>query len=101
MPAHPFDILRKQPGRQPHRVTVITVNHHINHTPPGYDPKITLATLATLATLPSLPPLARLPPRLAALEGLPEHYEVVPNDLDAVRAKVRALIAELKDKADA
>ena len=34
-----------------------------------------------------------LPPRLAALEGLPEHYEVVPNDLDAVRARVRALTA--------
>jgi threonine synthase len=32
-----------------------------------------------------------LPPRLAALAGMPEHYEVVPNDLEAVKAKVRAL----------
>jgi threonine synthase len=32
-----------------------------------------------------------LPPRLAALAGMPEHYEVVPNDLDAVRDRVRAL----------
>ena len=32
-----------------------------------------------------------LPPRLAALHGMDEHYEVVPNDLDAVRAKVREL----------
>ena len=32
-----------------------------------------------------------LPPRLAALAGLPERYEVVPNDLDAVRDRVRAL----------
>jgi threonine synthase len=32
-----------------------------------------------------------LPPRLAALAGAPEHYEVVPNDLDAVRDRVRAL----------
>jgi threonine synthase len=34
-----------------------------------------------------------LPPRLAALAGLPEHYEVVPNDLDAVKAKVREMTA--------
>jgi threonine synthase len=32
-----------------------------------------------------------LPPRLAGLVGLEEHVETVPNDLDAVRAKVRAL----------
>jgi threonine synthase len=32
-----------------------------------------------------------LPPRLAALDGLPEHYEVVPNDLEAVKSKVREL----------
>jgi threonine synthase len=32
-----------------------------------------------------------LPPRLADLSGLPEHYEVVPNDLAAVKAKVREL----------
>ena len=32
-----------------------------------------------------------LPPGLAALSGMAERYEVVPNDLDAVRARVRAL----------
>jgi threonine synthase len=32
-----------------------------------------------------------VPPRLAALADLPERYEVVPNDLDAVRAVVRGL----------
>ncbi|MET1041823.1 MAG: threonine synthase [Acidimicrobiales bacterium] len=32
-----------------------------------------------------------LPPRLAALSGMAERYEVVPNDLVAVRARVRAL----------
>ncbi len=32
-----------------------------------------------------------LPTRLAALAGRPEHYEVVPNDLDVVRDRVRAL----------
>jgi threonine synthase len=32
-----------------------------------------------------------LPPRLASLAGRPEHYEVVPNDLEAVKAKVRDL----------
>jgi threonine synthase len=32
-----------------------------------------------------------VPPRLAALTDRPERYEVVPNDLDAVRAVVRGL----------
>ena len=32
-----------------------------------------------------------LPPRLADLSGMPERYEVVPNDLDVVRARVREL----------
>ncbi|MET0884403.1 MAG: threonine synthase, partial [Acidimicrobiales bacterium] len=32
-----------------------------------------------------------LPLRLAALSGMAERFEVVPNDLGAVRARVRAL----------
>ncbi len=32
-----------------------------------------------------------LPPRLAGLAALPERYEVVPNDLETVKARVRAL----------
>ena len=32
-----------------------------------------------------------LPPRLAGLAGVPQHYGVVPNDLHAVRARGRAL----------
>ena len=35
--------------------------------------------------------IVELPPRLAGLKELPERFEVVPNDLDAVRARVRAV----------
>jgi threonine synthase len=54
------------------------------------DPSVPLVSLAT-AHPAKFGGAVELPPRLAALAGMPEHYEVVPNDLEVLRAKVREL----------
>ena len=63
------------------------------------DPAVPMACLATAhpakfadAVEAATGEPVELPPRLAALHGMAEHYEVVPNDLDTVRAKVRDLV---------
>ena len=62
------------------------------------DPALPLACLSTAhpakfgqAVAAATGEPVELPPRLAGLAGLPERCEVVPNDLDAVKARVRAL----------
>ncbi len=62
------------------------------------DPALPLVAMATAhpakfpdAVAEALGEPIDLPPRLAGLADLPEHYEVVPNDLDAVRVRIRAL----------
>ena len=61
------------------------------------DPSVPMVTMATahpakfgdaVAAATGEPP--ELPDRLARLADLPEHYEVLPADLDTVRAHVRA-----------